>query len=268
MCTDRVRAAWLAVAISVAMPTGSFASDGALEINAACVATGCFPGDTAGLPVTITQPGSYRLTSNLSVPLNTDTAILFEVENVTLDLGGFVISGPVTCTGSPSACTGASVGLTGFGVLASPGHATIRNGTIRGMGRAAIGAGSSTRVEAVLAQANGVHGITGDWGSDGWIVDRCIAIDNGDVGIRLNGGTGRGSLVLQSVARNNGGVGIQASSYLVNNTITDNGDYGSATNAHLLGNVIVNNKDGLNTPQTNGAYLLGNNWCGTDATCP
>jgi hypothetical protein len=268
MCTDRARAAWLALAIGVALPGGAFAGDGALEINAACVATGCFPGDTAGLPITITTPGSYRLTSNLSVPLNTDTAIRFDVANVTLDLGGFVISGPVTCSGSPSVCTGASAGLAGFGVQAIPGFATIRNGTIQGMGRAAIGAGSSTRVEAVLARANGVHGITGDWGSDGWIVDRCIAIDNGDVGIRLNAGTGRGSLVVQNVVRNNGGVGIQGNSYLVNNTITDNGDLGSASNAHLLGNVFVNNKDGANTQQTSGAYLLGNNWCGTDGTCP
>ena len=257
----------LACAVWLVAPL-AHAGDGALEINAACVATGCFPGDTAGLPVTITQPGSYRLTSNLSVPLNTDTAIRFDVENVTLDLGGFVISGPVTCSGSPSVCAGASGGLSGYGVQATPGRATIRNGTIHGMGRAAIGGGSSTRVEAVLVQGNGAHGITGDWGSDGWIVDRCIAADNGDVGIRLYSGTGRGSLVVQSVARNNGGVGIQSNSFLVNNTVTDNGDYGSATNAHLLGNVFVNNKDGANTVQTNGAYLLGNNWCGTDTTCP
>jgi hypothetical protein len=45
-----------------------FASDGQLEINQACaVNTGCFPGDDPGFPVTITQPGSYRLTGNLDL---------------------------------------------------------------------------------------------------------------------------------------------------------------------------------------------------------
>lgn len=40
------------------------AADGELEINQACAGSsvGCFPGDSAGFPVSITQPGSYRFT--------------------------------------------------------------------------------------------------------------------------------------------------------------------------------------------------------------
>jgi hypothetical protein len=43
------------------------AVDGVLEINQACVSVGCFPGDLAGFPVTISSTGSYRLTSSLDV---------------------------------------------------------------------------------------------------------------------------------------------------------------------------------------------------------
>ena len=49
-----------------ALATPALAVDGVLEINQTCaVQTGCFAGDSPGFPVTITQPGSYRLTSNL-----------------------------------------------------------------------------------------------------------------------------------------------------------------------------------------------------------
>ena len=51
----------------LALAGPALAVDGVVEINQTCaVQTGCFSGDTAGYPVTITQPGSYRLTSNLA----------------------------------------------------------------------------------------------------------------------------------------------------------------------------------------------------------
>jgi hypothetical protein len=50
------------------------------------------PGDAAGWPVTITQPGSYRLASNLRPPALT-TAIEITTSNVTLDLNGFALIG-------------------------------------------------------------------------------------------------------------------------------------------------------------------------------
>ena len=63
----------MAVALVLA-PALAFAGDGRIEIHQSCVATGCLPGDTAGFPVTLT-PGSYVLTSNLSVPTAATTAI-------------------------------------------------------------------------------------------------------------------------------------------------------------------------------------------------
>ena len=53
----------------------ALATDGVLEINQACVVTGCVGSDPGGFPVEIHTPGSYRLTSNLVVPDANTTAI-------------------------------------------------------------------------------------------------------------------------------------------------------------------------------------------------
>ena len=75
----------------------ALASDGVLEINQTCaVETGCFSGDTAGFPVTISASGSYRLTGNLD--LNAEgvnvSGVAVSAPAVTIDLGGFQIVGP------------------------------------------------------------------------------------------------------------------------------------------------------------------------------
>ena len=78
------------------------AVDGVIEINQArAIAGGVTPGDTPGFPVTISAAGSYRLTGNLTVPALNTTAISITANYVTLDLGGFLVSGPNTCFGSP-----------------------------------------------------------------------------------------------------------------------------------------------------------------------
>lgn len=261
---------WIAAAVvaSTAFGFSALASDGALEINQACVATGCFPGDTGGYPVTITAPGSYRLTSNLSTDSNAVSVIRFDVEDVHLDLGGFVISGPVTCTGTPVVCTGASVGLQGFGVQATPGYGSVRNGTVRGLSHAGIGAGDGMRVERVHALENGTYGIAGNWGSDGWIVSECIVRSNGGAGIWLFSGTGQGTLVRNNTVFGNGGVGIANNGLLIGNVVRNNTDYGTSANAKISQNVFTGNKAGGNTAQTSGTYDLGGNFCGTDTTCP
>lgn len=70
------------------------------EISQACaVNTGCFAGDTAGFPVTIAVSGSYRLTTDL---VNTNAnvhGIRVAADYVTIDLNGFRVAGPVTCSG-------------------------------------------------------------------------------------------------------------------------------------------------------------------------
>lgn len=263
-------ARWVAAAVvsSTAFAFPAHASDGALEISQACVAAGCFPGDTPGYPVTITQAGSYRLTSNLSTASNTDTVIRFDVVDVHLDLGGFTISGPVTCTGSPAVCTGASVSFAGFGIQAVPGFGSVRNGTVRGIGRAGIAAGSAMRIEAVHLIGNGVNGIEGSWGSDGWIVEGCVVNGNGDSGMALIFGTGAGTLIRSNTVSRNGGVGISNSGLVIGNSVHANGDYGASSNPRIAQNVFTGNKAGGNTAQVNGASDLGGNFCGSDTVCP
>ena len=74
----------------LALTGAAFASDGVLEINQTCaVNTGCFSGDAPGFPVTPSDSGSYRLTSDLVLPdANTSgVSLVGSLElDVTLDL--------------------------------------------------------------------------------------------------------------------------------------------------------------------------------------
>ena len=65
--------------------TCAFAVDGVVLINQSTVTA------AGGFPYTITQPGSYKLSGNLTPPLNV-TAIQISTGNVSLDLNGFTIS--------------------------------------------------------------------------------------------------------------------------------------------------------------------------------
>ena len=75
------------------------ASDGVIELNAARAAAGDItPGDAPGSPITISRPGSYRLTGNLGVltKLNPSATLPNVIEvranDVSIDLNGFRIS--------------------------------------------------------------------------------------------------------------------------------------------------------------------------------
>ena len=61
----------LLVGAAVAAAPPAFAADGVAEISQTCALAGCFPGDTAGYPVTIDGSAgrSFVLTSDLIVPL-------------------------------------------------------------------------------------------------------------------------------------------------------------------------------------------------------
>ena len=64
--------------------------------QAKALAGGVTPGDAPGFPVQINKPGSYKLTSNLDVPLHVQ-AIQVAAPGVTIDLNGFVVSSIVEC---------------------------------------------------------------------------------------------------------------------------------------------------------------------------
>src|SRR5580693_1218836 len=90
------------IGLAAAIPNVTLAVDGVVLINQAnALAGNVTPGDAPGFPVTISVAGSYRLSSNLTVPdANTD-AIDITVSHVTIDLNGFSIIGQVVCSGFP-----------------------------------------------------------------------------------------------------------------------------------------------------------------------
>ncbi len=74
-------------------PTASFAADGVVLINQSnALAGNVTPGDAPGFPITISTPGSYRLSSRLTAPKSTP-GIVITANNVSLDLNGFLLVG-------------------------------------------------------------------------------------------------------------------------------------------------------------------------------
>src|SRR6266436_5972961 len=89
-----------------ALASSLYAVDGVVLIDQNhALAGNITPGDAPGFPVTISQPGSYRLTGNLVVPDVNTTAIQITADFVTVDLNGFSIIGPNVCTPNPTTCS-------------------------------------------------------------------------------------------------------------------------------------------------------------------
>lgn len=152
----------LALVIAANRPAAA-AVDGVREINQACAngsaATSCFAGDTPGLPVQITQPGSYRLTSDLVVPDLSTVGISVSTDDVTIDLNGFGVRGPNVCT--PASCNGFGLGygITKETILDNRSRITVRNGRISGFGGVCIALGDEAHVEGVSVSGCGGSGI-------------------------------------------------------------------------------------------------------------
>ena len=158
-------------------------------------AGGVTNGDAPGFPVTLSEPGSYRLESNLTVLDASTTAIEITADDVTVDLNGFVVSGPNVCP-SPGVC---DFSFGGTGIVSTADHSTILGGTVRGMGGAAIALGKYARVERVDVRHNGSIGIR--VGLDSLVSDS-VAELNFTYGLSA----GNGSLVLRNIfSRNKNG---------------------------------------------------------------
>jgi len=252
-----------------------FAADGVVLIDQKTAAKGDVTlMDTPGFPVTISEPGSYRLNSNLVVPDAGTTAIQITADNVTLDLAGFSIIGPNTCTPNPTQCAFSGGG--GIGVVAvassgpSPANVRIMNGTVRGMGGHGIRMlGTGTIVERVVADSNGGPGIVVGEGS---VIDSFAHLNAS--GAAIVGTIVRGSISTNNVfgmfirpggvaigntANSNGATGISANQATVaNNTANNNGDAGidAVCPSALVGNTTAGNATNI---RTTGVCTLANN---------
>jgi hypothetical protein len=174
-------------------------------------------GDSAGFPVTITQPGSYRLMSNLSVPAGLD-GIVITAPNVTIDLNGYTIAGPNTCDVVAKTCTHALGSMRGIN---SSGNGTVvKDGAVNGFAFVGVWLGGRGGVvRQVSAEHNSQTGIVVKDGRiegstalnnangmgvlSGAIVN---SVSNRNIwdGFYLNGG-----LLIGSSAMHNGGRGLR-----------------------------------------------------------
>ncbi len=243
-----------------------YAGGGVIEFNQArALAGGVTPGDTPGFPVTISQPGSYRLSGNLTVPDANTTAINITANNVTVDLNGFMIGGPSVCTfGNDGYVTSCTPTGTGNGINADWGISgtTVLNGTIQGMGNNGVDVKNAARVEKVRAVNNAGIGILTAGG--GSIVTGNIANSNmwgiysqGDaLGVTTN-----------NTAIGNGADGIGGLSLTTGNTTAYNGGFGLSFAAGWSGyvdNLIL----GWGFGTVNNGNDLGHNICNGHTPCP
>ncbi len=242
-----IRVLLSSLVLALVLPLRAVAVNGVLEINQTCaVSTGCFSGDVAGFPVAITTGGSYRLTGNLATVDLSDDAIEIFASHVSIDLNGFEIVGPTTCTGSPAASCGPAGTSDGIGVNgASIVGVAVINGTVRGMPGSGVRAGKDSQVERVRALGNGITGISVNTNSH---VKDCLVKGNGGRGIAINTTFGDPNsslaLVQDNVVAGNGGDGIRldnSAAQITGNTVNDNGGDGIRLGTSSAGSNLVNN---------------------------
>ncbi|MGO9002262.1 MAG: right-handed parallel beta-helix repeat-containing protein [Limisphaerales bacterium] len=232
---------------------------------------------------TISSPGSYYLTTNLTITSG-NFGVLISSGNVTLDLNGFVLQGV------PGSYSGVYVNGTT--------NVTVRNGAITGCGESGVDAytagGSRNLVfEHLTVSANGSYGIETEAGSVvrdccsmsnhvdgiycyGGLVSGCVARDNGNAGININDCTVRdcqvesnyvdGILANHSSVRDcqvlGNGYGVYVNYCTVSGCYVaynlKSGIYVYIQGCQITGNNCYNNNTSLNTSEA-GIYIDDNN---------
>lgn len=202
-----------------------------------------------GFPVNLCAPGNYRVVGTIMVPANVD-AIDISADNVTLDLNGFSIMGPVTCTATPGpTCSGAS---TGSGIFSASDNTVVKNGVVDGFVDGVYLVGRGSLVDAVHAKNNLYDGIHVESG----VVQRSTAIMNGFSGVYVTVGNIQGSFAEYN------STGIFGEQIVALGNSTANNDYGLNV---VQGSVYGSNSftgDVFADVYSLGAISQGNNVCG------
>lgn len=254
------------------------AVDGVIEINQAKVMA------AGGFPFNITAGGSYRLTSNLVVadggqanPENLfgiQVGVSSEPTTVDLDLNGFAIVGPVTCTSPPLDCSSNESG-SGVGVFSQGGPLRLHDGTIQGFaGNGVVTGGNSLLrnldvhwnfngivsglavLENIIATENRAQGVSVTRA----VLSRIFAQRNGDDGITMFNST-----LDSCVSMDNAKDGVQADEDTVvsNCVILDNDEYGLRGSSNgecgYRGNTLADNTAGnvIDCVQTGANVCVG-----------
>jgi hypothetical protein len=250
----------LLLLLLLVIPVPALATDGVLEINQTCVQTGCFSGDVPGWPVSITAPGSYRLTSNLIVPDKDTSGIQVAASDVGIDLNHFAIiragceDAATPCTASPQ---GAGSGV--FRMLFSHRGISVKNGSITGMGSDGLRLGDQAHVSNVRVRWNGG---TGMFTGDDAVLSGNIVYSNGLGGIVAE----NGAIISGNTVSGNGadGIGSNNGSAVLGNTVYQNGSNGIVTSTGstiidntAFGNGTITTADGIKA--FSGCTIRGNN---------
>jgi parallel beta-helix repeat protein len=180
------------------------------------------------LPFSISQPGSYYLTGNLTAAGPNVNGITITASDVTLDLSGFALSGQGGTTGD------------GVNVSVSVTNVTVRNGVLRGWGGRGVDADTAfnSQLADLRSSNNGGDGMSL---GPGGIIMGCTAT--------VNGGDGIEALSLCTVsgctATRNAGNGITASagSTVADCSVSGNGLDGilASTGTTIRGNTAYTN---------------------------
>lgn len=213
------------------------------------------------VPYTISQPGSYYLSTNCTLSGAGD-GVTIEADSVTLDLMGFTLSG-----GDGSGIVGQSGrqqlvirnghvrgwGTDGIG-LAGVGNAVLRDLCSTDNGRDGFFVGTSALVTDCVATGNSDDGFSG---ADNNRFERCRAEGNG-YGFYLPG-TGNRFSDCDATGAANAGMYVYGQSVLEGNTITGNGSEGlylRFDGSYVAGNVVKGNGDNYRLDQGNQLNLL------------
>ncbi len=252
----------------------AWAVDGTIEINQAiALAGGAGPGDSAGFPVTLAAAGSYRLTGNLVLPSTVGIRGI-EVTGgpVRIDLNGFSILGPGTCTGIPPSCSG-NQGVVGIEISTSQ-PVRIENGTLTGL-LTAVNALNTTGNEtrSTVLEHLSIEGNAGTAvfmsGNGSSVIRDCQINRNGLLGVDID--LGHTVLVDGVTFRSNGSTAIDSqgsgslvrNSHFVGNATGIRSFFISPSSALVYGG----NYFYANTTDVVGGTQLGPNLCGS-SPCP
>ena len=213
------------------------------------------PGDPPGFPVILSQPGAYRLDSNLTVPAGKN-GLHVTSNYVDIDMNGFRLWGWNAAGDTRVANNGVYSGF-GFG--------TVRNGAISGFKLDGIhleGVSSGGwAMEDLKIFGNGEGGIDA-FDSDYHRLSRNSILRNNHDGITC----GRFCLVEESVIVENRGDGIRlVSGTIIGNSLFSNDNFAIRDNTAPgdtgVGNNTLVGNNGLGVQQADGVVPLDPNAC-------
>lgn len=201
----------------------------------------------SSLPFTITNSGSYYLTTNLTGMSGTH-GITIASSNVTVDLNGFSLSGV------PGSLHGIFVSTNAIYV-----NVTVRNGTVRGWDGNGVEAFNSENgiFERLTVSAAGGFGID----AYGSLIRDCQVDSSGDSGIAANA-----SEIRHCVVENTGYDGIDAYDSQVRDCVVEHNLYGIYVAPGKVSDCLVETNSfsgiyaGSSGCQITGNTCLGNNF--------